>query len=123
MKEKKTNNLKININRVYTKKGDSGETYLVGGHLVSKDSLRVEAYGQVDELNSFLGGCISLINKEFVNNDSLAKLSELFNNCQQELFNLECWALTCESFFDTDEWIWIYNHFGYKGDYEFIFFE
>ena len=42
---------------------------------------------------------------------------------EQELFNLECWALTCESFFDTDEWIWIYNHFGYKGDYEFIFFE
>ena len=42
---------------------------------------------------------------------------------EQELFNLECWALTCESFFDTDEWIWIYNQFGYKGDYEFIFFE
>ena len=42
---------------------------------------------------------------------------------EQELFNLECWALTCESFFDTEEWIWIYNHFGYKGDYEFIFFE
>ena len=40
-----------------------------------------------------------------------------------ELFNLECWALTCESFFDTAEWIWLYNHFGYSGDYEFIYFE
>ncbi len=40
-----------------------------------------------------------------------------------ELFNLECWALTCESFFDTAEWIWLYNHFGYTGDYEFIYFE
>ena len=29
-----------------------------------------------------------------------------------ELFNLECWALTCESFFDTAEWIWLYEHFG-----------
>ena len=42
---------------------------------------------------------------------------------EQELFNVQCWALTCESFFDTEEWIWIYNHFGYTGDFEFIFFE
>ena len=40
-----------------------------------------------------------------------------------EQFNLECWALTAESFFDTDEWIWLYRHFGYTGDYEFIYFE
>jgi len=42
---------------------------------------------------------------------------------EQELFNLQCWALTCESFFDKDEWIWLYRHFGYTGDYEFIYFE
>ena len=42
---------------------------------------------------------------------------------EQEQFNLQCWALTCESFFDKEEWEWIYNHFGYKGDYEFIYFE
>lgn len=42
---------------------------------------------------------------------------------EQELFNLQCWALTCESFFDTAEWIWLYKHFGYTGDYEFIYFE
>ena len=42
---------------------------------------------------------------------------------EQELFNLQCWALSCESFFDETEWIWLYRHFGYSGDYEFIYFE
>jgi SAM-dependent methyltransferase len=42
---------------------------------------------------------------------------------EQEQFNLQCWALTCESFFDVEEWIWLYDRFGYTGDYEFIFFE
>ncbi|MFL2651015.1 MAG: methyltransferase domain-containing protein [Anaerolineales bacterium] len=42
---------------------------------------------------------------------------------EQEQFNLQCWALTCESFFDHEEWPWIYNHFGFTGDYEFIYFE
>jgi len=41
---------------------------------------------------------------------------------EQEQFNLQCWALTCESFFDTKEWVWLYENFGYKGDYEFIYF-
>ena len=40
---------------------------------------------------------------------------------EQELFNLQCWALTAEAFFDTAEWIWLYRHFGYTGDYEFIY--
>ena len=42
---------------------------------------------------------------------------------EQEMFNLECWALTAESLFDTEEWVWLYQHFGYTGDYEFIYFE
>jgi ubiquinone/menaquinone biosynthesis C-methylase UbiE len=42
---------------------------------------------------------------------------------EKELFNLQCWALTAESFLDTEEWIWIYKHFLYTGDYEFIYFE
>ena len=42
---------------------------------------------------------------------------------EKELFNLQCWALTCESFFDQEEWIWIYKEFGYTGDYEFIYFK
>ncbi len=40
-----------------------------------------------------------------------------------EQFNVQCWALTCESFFDKEEWIWLAEHFGYTGDYEFIYFE
>ncbi len=40
-----------------------------------------------------------------------------------ELFNLECWALTCESFFKPEEWTWLYDEWGYDGDYEFIYFE
>lgn len=47
---------------------------------------------------------------------------EAYRN-ELELFNLECWALTCESFFRPDEWIWMYEEWGYSGDYEFIYFE
>jgi len=42
---------------------------------------------------------------------------------EEELFNLQCWALTAESFFDKEEWVWLYNHFNYNGDYEFIYFK
>ncbi len=41
--------------KIYTKKGDSGETSLFGGKRVSKSTERIEAYGNVDELNSFVG--------------------------------------------------------------------
>lgn len=42
---------------------------------------------------------------------------------EQELFNLQCWALTCAAFFTPEEWIWLFGEFGYTGDYEFIYFE
>ena len=45
----------MRITRVYTKTGDAGETSLVDGSRVSKNDLRVAAYGDVDELNSLLG--------------------------------------------------------------------
>ena len=45
----------VRITRVYTRSGDRGETSLVGGKRVTKDSLRVEAYGALDELNSIVG--------------------------------------------------------------------
>ena len=46
---------RLAINRVYTRQGDTGETSLAGGQRVPKDSRRIEAYGTVDELNSFVG--------------------------------------------------------------------
>ena len=42
---------------------------------------------------------------------------------EAELFNLQCWALTCESFFKPQEWTWMYDEWNYTGDYEFIYFE
>jgi len=45
----------MRISKVYTKTGDKGQTSLVGGARVSKASPRVEAYGDVDELNSLIG--------------------------------------------------------------------
>ena len=45
----------MRINRVYTRTGDQGQTSLVGGERVSKASKRVDAFGDVDELNSVIG--------------------------------------------------------------------
>ncbi|TLM80545.1 MAG: class I SAM-dependent methyltransferase [Actinobacteria bacterium] len=42
---------------------------------------------------------------------------------EAELFNLQCWALTAEAFFTPEEWVWLFERFGYTGDYEFIYFE
>ena len=42
---------------------------------------------------------------------------------EEELFNLQCWALTCRAFFTPEEWCWLFNEFGYTGDHEFIYFE
>jgi len=47
---------------------------------------------------------------------------ESYNN-ELEQFNMQCWALTAEAFYDTASWIWLFTHFGYTGDYEFIYFE
>ena len=41
--------------KIYTKKGDNGKTQLLGGQTVSKNNLRIYAYGTIDELNSFVG--------------------------------------------------------------------
>lgn len=48
-------------------------------------------------------------------------LMEGYRN-EEELFNLQCWALTCETFFKPEEWRWLFDEVGYTGDYEFIFF-
>ena len=46
---------------------------------------------------------------------------ESFKNDKQ-LFNLQCWALTCQTFLSVKEWTWLYKKMKYTGDYEFIFF-
>ncbi len=64
--------------RIYTKAGDKGYTSLIGGKRVSKSSLRVNAYGDVDELNSLLGLCIASIDDEQVKDTLRSIQNELF---------------------------------------------
>lgn len=68
--------------RLYTKTGDKGETSLIGGR-VYKDDIRVEAYGTIDELNSFVG----LAQAEAEKHERLAELAEQLIDIQQELFD------------------------------------
>ena len=50
--------------KIYTKKGDEGQTSLLGGKLLPKSDLRIESYGTVDELNSYIGLTRDLIGDE-----------------------------------------------------------
>jgi len=53
--------------KIYTKTGDKGTTSLIGGTKVPKSHLRIEAYGTIDELNSYIGLCKDLINDKSIN--------------------------------------------------------
>ncbi|NMM53841.1 cob(I)yrinic acid a,c-diamide adenosyltransferase [Paenibacillus aquistagni] len=66
---------------IYTRTGDEGMTSLKGGR-VPKDHLRVEAYGQLDELNAFVGVALT-----HAAEDSYAELREQLQNIQHELFD------------------------------------
>jgi cob(I)alamin adenosyltransferase len=50
--------------KIYTKTGDKGTTSLIGGTKILKSDLRIEAYGTVDELNSYVGLCRDLLTDE-----------------------------------------------------------
>lgn len=69
---------------------------------------------KINYLESALNEISRISNKQYISVESYR------NNL--ELFNLQCWALTCESFFSKDEWIWILKKNKYKGLYEFIYF-
>ena len=73
------NMAKNRINRVYTRTGDDGQTGLGRGHRVAKDSARIEAYGTVDELNSFLGLALALGVDEALRPDLARVQNELFH--------------------------------------------
>lgn len=64
--------------RVYTKTGDKGSTALIGGNRVAKDHIRIEAYGTVDELNSFLGVVTDQLGDADINNWILEIQDRLF---------------------------------------------
>lgn len=66
--------------KIYTKTGDSGDTGLLGGKRVAKDDARIEAYGDVDELNSVIGLAIAHEPK------SLSR--ELLETIQADLFSI-----------------------------------
>jgi cob(I)alamin adenosyltransferase len=70
---------RLAINRVYTRQGDGGDTALAGGQRVPKDSVRIEAYGTVDELNAFIG---------IARADAPEALAAVLLRVQHELFNL-----------------------------------
>lgn len=81
--------------KIYTKTGDDGTTSLVGGERVDKDSLRVECYGTVDEVNSILGLIIAEIKIEDVCN--------LLNEIQNKLFTIGGELATPENKSDSNK--------------------
>ena len=66
--------------KIYTKKGDSGETSLIGGKRVPKNDVKIEAYGTVDELNSWIG----LLRDQSINQEYITELLEI----QDRLFTI-----------------------------------
>ena len=75
---------RLAINRVYTRRGDAGDTSLAGGQRVAKDSRRIAAYGTVDEVNAFAG----LARDTAAAIPAVASLVQILLRVQHELFNL-----------------------------------
>jgi cob(I)alamin adenosyltransferase len=86
--EKTFDDPRVALNRIYTKRGDTGETSLAGGQRVLKDSLRIEAYGTVDELNSFAGLANVSCQEQCGQDPRMGLLAAILRRVQHELFNL-----------------------------------
>ena len=84
MSESTFNEPRLALNRIYTRTGDTGDTGLVGGQRVPKDNLRIECYGTVDELNSFVGA--ARLTAEAL--PAVTSLAVILKRVQHELFNL-----------------------------------
>ena len=78
----------IRITRVYTRTGDRGETSLVGGKRVPKDSPRIDAYGTIDELNSIIGLARVFNEENLEAGEAHHFLDEVLCKIQDELFDL-----------------------------------
>src|SRR5215831_11556260 len=78
----------IRITRVYTRTGDTGETALVGGRRVPKDSARIEAYGTIDELNAVVGLARAFNAEQRERGDKYRWLDGVLRTLQNELFDL-----------------------------------
>lgn len=76
--------VQLGIGRVYTRTGDDGSTALVGGQRVPKDDLRIECYGTVDELNSWVG----LARTAALDDARTAAMAPALLRVQHQLFNL-----------------------------------
>tara|TARA_X000001036_G_scaffold253628_1_gene236057 strand:- start:6973 stop:7596 length:624 start_codon:yes stop_codon:yes gene_type:complete len=88
MSNKKFKEPNITINKVYTRTGDSGDTSLVGGQRLPKDDIRIEAYGEVDELNAIIGGCKHEIDSKINQYSALKSVSKILYRIQHQLFNI-----------------------------------
>ena len=90
MADEKFNDPNITISKVFTKRGDDGTTDLIGEKQVSKDDQRVCAYGELDELNVYIGGCINTLNNLKIDGDieKLFLLKDILLTTQNKIFNL-----------------------------------
>lgn len=80
--------MSVYLSRIYTKTGDKGQTALVGGKMVAKDSPRIEAYGNIDELNAVLG-LVRKSNRDEAGPDACKqRIDAILQRAQNELFNL-----------------------------------
>ena len=80
--------MSIYLSRIYTKAGDKGQTSLVGGKKIAKDSPRIEAYGTVDELNAVIGLLRKANRDEAGPEEARARIDAILGRVQNELFNL-----------------------------------
>ena len=78
----------IRITKVYTRTGDHGDTGLVGGKRVPKDSPRIEAYGTIDELNSVVGLARAFNEEKIAAGEAHRFLDLVLRRIQDELFDL-----------------------------------
>lgn len=78
----------MRISKVYTRTGDAGKTRLAGGQEVWKDSVRVDAYGTVDELNSMLGLVRAFNETGNPNAKASERLETILKWTQNKLFDL-----------------------------------